>query len=127
MVNELHQSIDDLSNLKSLRQLEIETLRAKELSVEMEKKTKVHEYRVEQAQQRMKQIEEDDQERCRKTAAILKEFEEQSGNGPFFESLLNILINYQGKKKKKSSNLQFQITFVMKCKILPLNSLFRWN
>ena len=62
----------------------------------MEKKSKVQEYRLEQAQQRMKQIEDEDKERCRKTAAILKEFEKQTGNGPFFQSLLDILINYQG-------------------------------
>ena len=98
----MHQAIDDLSNLKTLRQLEKETIRAKELSEEMEKKAKIHESRVEQAQQRMKKIEDEDKERCLKTASLLKDFEKNSCKGPFFESLLSILVNFQGKKKKIS-------------------------
>lgn len=97
LVCELHQAIDDLSNLKTLRQLEKETLRAKEVSVDLEKRAEIHEYRVKQAQQRMQQIEDEDKERCIKTAALLKEFEKNSTSGPFFESLLSILVNYQGK------------------------------
>ena len=97
MVNEIKQIIDEMSNLKSLRQLELETARAKEASVELEKKSKLHQYRVEQAEARMQKIEEEEKERCRKTAEILKKFQANSCNGPFFESLLDILTNFQGK------------------------------
>ena len=76
--------------------MEKERLRAQESAKELEERAKVHEYRVEQAQIRMKKIEEEERERCRKTANLLKELENNSSKGPFFESLLDILLNYQG-------------------------------
>lgn len=96
MVNEIKQFIDELANLKSLRQLEIEAARAKEASLQLEKKTKIHKYRAEQAELRMRNIEEEEKERCRKTAEIFKKFKSSSGSGPFFDNLLDILTNYQG-------------------------------
>lgn len=96
LVNDIKVSIDKLSNLKSLNQLEIETARAKQASLEMEKKNKVQKYRLEQAQARMRKIEEEEKERCRKTAEIFKKFQENSCNGPFFQSLIDILTNFQG-------------------------------
>lgn len=44
----------------------------------------------------MKKIEKDEKDRCKKTAELLKAFEEESGNGPFFDSLQHILLNFQG-------------------------------
>ena len=79
-----------------MRQIAKEAARVKASSNELKKKAQVQEYRLEEATIRMRKIEADDKERCRKTAALLKDFEEKSGNGPFFESLLNLLINYQG-------------------------------
>ena len=64
LVSDITQAIDELSNLKTLKQLEQETLRAKETSLELEKKAKVQEYRLEQAQLRMKKIEDEEKERC---------------------------------------------------------------
>ena len=82
--------------MRTLKQLEEETVRAKQKSLELEKRAKVEEYRLEQAKQRMEKIEEEEKERCHQTAEILKEFESKSGNSPFFESLLKILGNFQG-------------------------------
>ena len=79
-----------------MRQLEKENIRVKEHALELEKRTERQKYRLEQANQRMKKIEEEEEERCRKTAALLKEFEKNSANGPFFQSLLEILGNFQG-------------------------------
>ena len=62
----------------------------------MEQRAQTQKYRLEQAEIRMKNIEEEEKARCRKTAEILKEFERKSCNGPFFESLLDILTNFQG-------------------------------
>lgn len=73
-----------------------EAKRAKERSIEIEKQNKVNLYRVEQAEARMRKIEEDERDKCRKTAEILKEFERKSCKGPFFQSLLDILTNFQG-------------------------------
>ena len=101
MVNEIKDTIDELANLKSLRQLKIETARAKEAHLAFEQRSKDQQYRLEQAQTRMKQIEEEEREKCRLTAEIIKKFEQNSCTGPFFESLLEILNNFQGKKKKK--------------------------
>lgn len=70
----------------------------------MEKRSKLHQYQVEQAQQRMQKLEEEDKERCRKTADILWEFKAKSCNGPFFDSLLEILTNYQGTFENYNSN-----------------------
>ena len=80
-------------------------MKAKEASAELKKKAKIHEYRLEQAKIKMKKIESDDRDRCRKTAEILKEFEKHSGNGPFFESLLNVLLNFQGIPYKICKNI----------------------
>lgn len=96
LVNDIKDAINELSDLKSLNQLKVETARAQQASYEREKRIKVEKYRVEQAEIRMKNIEEEERERCRKTAKILKEFERKSCNGPFFEKLLEILTNYQG-------------------------------
>lgn len=96
LVAEIKEAIDELSNLKSFDQLQMEANRAKERSLEVEKKTKVNAYRMEQAECRMRKIEEDEKDRCRKTAEILKDFERKSCNGPFFQSLLAILTNFQG-------------------------------
>ena len=82
--------------MKSIRQLEKETVKSKQSAQELEDRTRIHEQRLEEAKQRMEKLEEEDRERCRKTAEILKEFEKNSSNGPFFESLLEILTNYQG-------------------------------
>lgn len=79
-----------------MRQLEKERLRAQQASMEREEKLKVHTYRLEEAQKRMAKIEEEEKERCSKTAEILKMFEQSSANGPFFNSLLEILTNFQG-------------------------------
>lgn len=97
LVHDIKQAINELSNLKSLDQLQKEAARAKERSFEIEQRTKVNEYRLEQAKSRMQKIEEEEKERCRKTADILKDFERKSCNGPFFQSLLAILTNFQGK------------------------------
>ena len=56
LVNEIKTAIDDLSNLKSLRQLAKENMKVKQYSDELEKKAKVQEYRLEQAKSRMKKI-----------------------------------------------------------------------
>lgn len=96
IVNEITNAIDELSNLKSLRQLAKENEKAKESSLDLQKRAEVQEYRLQQANKKMRKIEADEKDRCRKTAELLKEFEEESGNGPFFESLLNVLLNFQG-------------------------------
>lgn len=94
---EIKNTIDELSNLKSMRQLEIETARLKQASVEMEQRNKDQQNRLEQAKARMKKIEEEEKERCKQTAEILKQFEQNSCTGPFFQSLLDIMNNFQGK------------------------------
>ena len=66
------------------------------MSKELENRAKQQEQRLEQSQLRMQSIEAEEREKCKKTAALLKEFEDNSGNGPFFESLLAILTNFQG-------------------------------
>lgn len=86
--------------------MEKETERAKKSSIDLEKKAKVQENRLEQARLRMDKIEAEDKERCQKTAAILKEFEKNSCNGPFFKSLLEILTNFQGKFKILNTTLK---------------------
>lgn len=96
LMAEITDAINELSNVKTLRQLAKENAKAQERSLELEKKAQVQEYRLEQASIKMKKIEEDDKDWCKKTAALLKEFEKKSGNGPFFESLLHILSNFQG-------------------------------
>lgn len=89
--------IDELSNMRTMQELEKEKQRAQKLSIDLEKRAKVDEYRLEQATLRMNKIEEEERAKCRKTAELLKEFEKQSGKGPFFESLLDILNNFLGK------------------------------
>lgn len=96
LVNDIKHLIDELSNLKSLRQLEIETARARQASKDIEERNKVQKYQSEQARERMLKIEEEDRERCRKTAEIFKDFQKKTCNGPFFSSLLDILTNFQG-------------------------------
>ena len=85
----------------------METARAKEANLELEQRNKVQQYRLEQAQSRMNKIEEEEREKCRLTAEIIKKFEQNSCNGPFFESLLELLYNFQGKFKKKSYKNRF--------------------
>lgn len=97
-MTEITNAIDELSDLKSLRQLAKENAKAREANLEIKRKTEVQEYRLEQANLQMKKIEETERDRCRKTAELLKEFEQHSGNGPFFESLINLLMNFQGLK-----------------------------
>lgn len=84
-----------------MRQLKKESLRAQDSSKDLEKRVKQQEERLEQAQLRMQSIEAEEKEKCKKTAAILKDFEAKSGNSPFFESLLAILTNFQGKNLEK--------------------------
>lgn len=79
-----------------MRQLAKDNFKCQQAALEMEKKAKVQELRVEQANLRMKKIETEEIEKCRKTAALLKEFEANSCKGPFFDALLEILINFQG-------------------------------
>lgn len=98
MISEINQAIDDLSNLKSISQLEKETAKATETAQELEDRAKVQEQRLEEAKLRFEKIEQEDRERCKKTAELLREFEKNSCNGPFFQSLLEILINYQGNE-----------------------------
>ena len=76
--------------------MEIETARVQEANLEMEKRTKVQNYRLEQASARLKKIEEEEREKCRITAEIMKKFEQNSCSGPFFDSLLEIMNNFQG-------------------------------
>lgn len=96
MITEITQAIDQLSNLKTLHQLEKETQRANDSAKELKQRTQIHEYRLQQATEKMKKIEDDERERCKKTSDLLKEFEKNSANGPFFNSLLDILTNFQG-------------------------------
>ena len=100
-MTEITQAIDELSNLKTLRQLEKESGRAKEYAQELLDRTNIQEQRFEQAKLRMEKIEEEEKDRCRKTAELLKEFESHCASGPFFESLLGILSNFQGKEDNK--------------------------
>lgn len=95
-MNEIKHAIDELSNLKSMKQLEEETARVKKANQEMEQRNKDQKYRLEQATIRIQKIEEEEREKCRKTAEILKQFEQQSTSGPFFTSLLDILNNFLG-------------------------------
>lgn len=92
------QAIDEISNLKSMRQLQKEKIRAQQNADELEKRAKIQEYRIEQANLRMKKIEEEEKERCKQTADLLRELKESSNScsGPFFEKLLGILTNFQG-------------------------------
>ena len=111
MIAEISGAIDELSNLKTLGQLQKENRRAQESNKALEKESREQEARIEQAQLRMKHIEADEKERCQKTASILKDFTEKSGNGPFFESLLAILTNFQGYNKFNSEKLFFLLSF----------------
>lgn len=79
-----------------MRQLEIETARVKQANQEMEQRTKDQKYRLDQAKTRLKQIEEEEKEKCKITADLLKQFEQNSTSGPFFKSLLEIMNNFQG-------------------------------
>ena len=120
-------AIDELSNLKTLRQLEKERLRVQESAKELEERAKVQEYRLEQAKLRMQKIVDEDRERCKKTAALLKEFEQNSCKGPFFDSLLDILLNFQGDDLillpehiinaiyKKTTQFQFNSFYNRRC------------
>lgn len=103
LLSELTQAIDELSNLRTLNQLEKETRRQKQSSIDLEKRVQVQEFRLEQATIRMEKIDEEEKMKCMKTSALLKEFEKASCNGPFFESLLNILTNYQGNSSLKKN------------------------
>ena len=96
LLADIKLAIDELSNLKSLSQLKKEHERAKKANHELEQRTKVQTYRLEQATMRMKKIEEEERERCKKTAELLKKFQQNSCNGPFFDSLLDLLTNFQG-------------------------------
>lgn len=96
LITEISQAIDELSNMKTLHQLQQENLRVQETSKDLELRAKKQEERLEQAKLRLQKIEEDEREKCKKTTAILKDFQKKSGNGPFFESLLDILLNFQG-------------------------------
>lgn len=98
LINEITQAIDELSNLKTLDQLQKDNLRVKEIAKELEKKAKLQEERLEQAKLRMDAIEAEEKEKCKKTAAILKELETSSCKAPFFEALLEILTNFQGNE-----------------------------
>ena len=124
LLDGIKKAIDELSNLRSLNQLAKESDKAKEMSKNIEKRAKVQEYRLEQANLKMKKIEADDKERCRKTASILKEFEEQSGNGPFFESLLNILLNFQGELTRHSRHIK-EVSIFFYFKIGGINTVRR--
>lgn len=95
-MNDIATAIDELSNLKSLSQISKENAKARQDSLEMTKRAKIAEQRLQQASIRMKKIEKDEKDRCKKTAALLKDFENESANGPFFDSLLHILLNFQG-------------------------------
>ena len=81
--------------------MEKDKIRSEEQAKEIEKRAEIQEYRLEQANLRMKKIEEEEEERCRQTAELLKEFEKNSCNGPFFKKLLEILVNYQGRHLEK--------------------------
>lgn len=108
LVNEICQAIDELSNLKTLGQLKKDNVKIHETTKDLERKAKKQEDRLQQAQLRIQAIEAEEKERCKKTAAILKEFETQSCKGPFFDALLDVLNNFQGKfKKKKRSGNKF--------------------
>lgn len=96
MIEGITQAIDDLASLRSIRQLQIDTKKAKEAAKELEAKRKVQEMRLEQAKIRIAKIESDEIEKCKKTAEVLKEFERKSSNAPFFESLLEVFNNFQG-------------------------------
>lgn len=96
LINDISNAIDELSNLKSMRQLAKEKMKAQELSREMEKRAKVQEYRLEQANMKMSKIEAVERDKCRKTAALMKEFEDKCGKAPFFKGLFEILLNFQG-------------------------------
>ena len=96
LVDEISHAIDELSNMRTLRELEKDTLRAQQHLLQIEKRNKIEEYRLDQANIWMQKIEEVEKEKCKKTAALLRDFEQKSTSGPFFESLLNILLNYQG-------------------------------
>ena len=71
-------------------------MRANESARKLEERAKWQEYRLEQASLKMKKIEEEEREKCKKTAALMKEFEKASDKSPFFERLLEILTNFQG-------------------------------
>ena len=71
-------------------------MRAEETAKDLEKRAKLHELRVEQANKRMQAIEAEEKERCKKTAALLKDLEKNSCQVPFFESLMEIMQNFQG-------------------------------
>ena len=77
--------------------MKTDSFRIQETNQELEKKAKQQEERLQQAQLRMQAIEAEEKERCKKTAAIFKELEANSGKSPFFDSLLDILNNFQGK------------------------------
>lgn len=96
-MNEISQSIDELSNLKTLGQLKKDNVRVQENNKDLEKKAKAHEERLRQAQLRMQSIEAEEKDRCKKTAIIFKELETNSGQGPFFDSLMDVLNNFLGK------------------------------
>lgn len=108
LLTEIKQTIDEMSNLRSLRQLEIETSRVKQANLELEQRAKVQNYRLEQASSRLKKIEEEEREKCKLTAEIMKKFEQNSCSGPFFDSLREILNNFQ-------------------CNSLEAYSMQRWN
>ena len=82
--------------MKTLHQLEKESLRVQESSKELEMRANQQEERLKEAKLRMQKIEDEEREKCKKTSAILKEFQKKTGNGPFFETLLDILLNFQG-------------------------------
>ena len=113
MVEEITQAIDELSNLKTLKQLEKETLRAREASKHLEEKAEAEELRLEEAKIRMDRIVEDEKEHFNRTAEILRNFEKQSGNGPFFKSLLDILVNFQGKDNHSINSMKTSFLLII--------------
>lgn len=49
LVDEISHAIDELSNMRTLRELEKDTLRAQQHLLQIEKRNKIEEYRLDQA------------------------------------------------------------------------------
>lgn len=101
-MNSIGVVIDQMKVLKKREFDEKEKKKQKRIDEEKRRKSEIDDIRSEVASQRTKENDKIDLQKCKETARLLKDYAKAAGafTGPFFDSLLEILLNFQCKYRK---------------------------
>lgn len=96
-MDSIQDILTEMTALKKKQEQSVEESRKYIKDTDKQTTTLIKNQRNEHYNKRLEQISKNEQIKRRQTEQLFKELEKHSFTGPFFDSLLNILSNHQGK------------------------------